>query len=501
MIGIADWINKRALITSNRLALVEGHRTYTYQELAFAVDKAVAFLLQRGVKSGERIAILSSNNSEYLILYIAVAKLRCMIVPLNTRLTSAELHFQLHDSQASVLFVSDEFLEKGGELERLSEVSCLLLSTITEADILSTHLQVNSVENVAPSSPFVICYTSGTTGKPKGAVLTQENVYWNALNNMIGLDLTSRDRMLAVLPFFHIGGIGLFTFPVLLAGGTIVLPERMDPAQILYTIEKQQITLMMGVPTIFQTLLECENFSDTDFTSLRTFYSGGAPCPIRLIQSYQEKGISFGQGYGLTEGSPTVFLLPPEEYQRKIGSIGKPVLFCDVRIVDTAENDVEKGQVGELWVRGGNVIQQYWNLPDETKKAFRDGWFRTGDLAKQDEEGFYYIVGREKEMIISGGENIYPIEVEQVLLQHPEIEEAVVFGVEDVKWGEVPVATVIIKTGSQLQKEEIINHCLKTLAKYKCPKQVELVTEFPRSAIGKVNKGLLKNNFTKEKTK
>ena len=503
MQGIAYWIEKKAYITPNRVALIGDGQTYTYKEMANAITQTV-YLLKKNIplKKGERVAVLSSNNTTYLMMFFALAKMGCIIVPLNTRLSTKELEFQINDSQTNYIFSSDEFQEKGNELQQLTGVKCLLMKSLTNHTCEST-TATNGREHfisteVDASSPFIICYTSGTTGKPKGAVLTQENVYWNAINNVLALEITSIDRLLTLLPFFHIGGTGLFTFPVFFAGGTVIIPDSLESTNVLRAIEEEKVTLVMGVPTIFHSLRNCNSINETNFESIRWFYSGGAPCPKELIYFYLEKGIPFGQGYGLTEASPTVFMLSKEDYLKKVGSIGKPAMFCDIRIVNSSGEDVSHNEVGELLVRGPNVITEYWNLPEETAKSFVEGWFRTGDLVKADEDGYVYVAGRKKEMLISGGENIYPIEVEQVLLQHSEVEEAAVFGIPDPKWGEVPIASVILTRGSQLNEQDIISYCLKALTKYKCPKKVEILHSFPRSSIGKVNKVLLKNNFLKK---
>ncbi|BAQ11084.1 feruloyl-CoA synthetase [Bacillus sp. OxB-1] len=499
MQGISYWIEKRAYITPERIALVGNGRKYTYKEMADSIEQTVYVLgNELQIKKGQRIAILSSNNTAYMVMYFALAKMGCIIVPLNTRLSIKELEYQLNDCQATYLFTSDMFMQIGKDLQQLCGVKCLLLDSISKYPLdsmASAKKQQFSYTDVTAASPFIICYTSGTTGRPKGAVLTQENVYWNAVNNLLALDITSSDRMLTLLPFFHIGGIGLFTFPVFFAGGTVVIPDSTEPQHVLHTIEKEHITLVMGVPTIFSSLKNSDAFETTNFDSIRWLYSGGGPCPPDLIRHYLEKGIPLGQGYGLTEASPTVFMLSKEDYMKRVGSIGKPAMFCDVRIVNSEGEDAVPNEVGELLVKGPNVINGYWNLPEETEKAFIDGWFCTGDLVRADEEGFVYIAGRKKDMLISGGENIYPIEVEQVILQHPAVEEVAVFGVSDPKWGEVPVASVILTEGAHVTESEIISHCLKRLTKYKCPKKVEFVKDFPRSSIGKVNKVLLKNEF------
>ncbi|MFC4766007.1 o-succinylbenzoate--CoA ligase [Effusibacillus consociatus] len=502
MQGIAYWIEKRASMTPNRIALVGESRRLTYQEAAESIDR-IAQALAQGyqVQSGDRIAILSANSIEYIQLLFAIAKLGCIGVPLNTRLTPKELAFQLNDSQSAVLLTGEEFYEIGTQMQESSSVKHVTrIDALEESAFDSGAADMKAVPDwntTAPlgSTPFLICYTSGTTGRPKGALLTQENMFWNGVNNILTLDITSDDRVLTLLPLFHIGGIGLFAFPALLAGGTVVIPNRFDPEKALALIEQEMVTIVMGVPTIHDALRKSDRFPQTDLSSLRWFYSGGAPCPHELIRFYLDKGIPFGQGYGMTETSPTVFLLSKEDYGKKIGSIGKPAMFCDIRIVDNEGKDVALGEIGELLVKGPNVFKEYWNLPDETAKSFQAEWFRTGDLVRMDEEGFVYIAGRKKDMIISGGENIYPLEVEQVIGQHPAVAEAAVVGIGDEKWGEVPIAIVALKEEHHLTEKELLDYCTAVLAKYKCPKSVKFVAALPKNATGKIDKASLKREY------
>lgn len=494
MKGISYWIEKRAYISPERTALVGEKRRLTYREMAVEISKIANFISQNyHVKKGDRVAILSGNNIEYFLVVFALAKLGCIAVPLNIRLSKHELEYQLNDSQASVLITDQQFAEMG---KQLIESTAIKYLTTFEDLMLNENDSIDDHEEVSGSTPLLIIYTSGTTGRPKGAVLTHENMYWNAVNNILSIDITSDDRILTILPLFHIGGLGLFALPTLFAGGTVVVPDRFDPEKSLNLIEEEKITVMMGVPTIFDAIRKSEKFSKTNFESLRWFYSGGAPCPHELIHFYLERGIPLGQGYGMTETSPTVFMLLKEDYKNKIGSIGKPAPFIDIRIVDSAGRDVEDEEVGELIFKGPNVFKEYWNLPEATEKSFKDGWFYSGDLGKRDKDGFIYIAGRVKDMIISGGENIYPLEVEQVLTGHPAVDEAAVIGVADAKWGEIPKAVISVKAGAVLSEAEIINFCLTRLAKYKVPKSIELVSELPKNATGKIDKAALKAKYS-----
>lgn len=501
MEGLAYWIEKRKLITPERIALIGNDSRLTYRQMADIIDQ-VAVILSKvyHAKKGDRIGVLSGNSIEYLMLLFSIAKIGSIAVPLNVRLSEGELDYQLKDSQSSMLIVSKELYERGNNLIRNDNIKHLiildeLLFGNNLAASMSTATKIDS--GIDGSTPFVIIYTSGTTGKPKGAVLTQENMYWNSINNIFAIDITSYDRVLTVLPLFHIGGIGLFTLPTLLAGGTVVIPNYFQPGEALEIIEKEEITIFMGVPTIFEAIRRSDRLEKTNLKSIRWFYSGGAPCPQELINFFIARGIAFGQGYGMTETSPTVFMLSKEDYNKKVGSIGKPVMFVDIRIVDDNGNDIETGEIGELIFRGPNVLKEYWNLPNETAKSFKDGWFYSGDLARKDEDGFIYIAGRKKDMIISGGENIYPLEVEQVFLEHPNVNEIAVIGTHDDKWGEVPIAIISLKNGIT-DKVELINHCQARLAKYKCPKRIDFVNELPKNATGKIDKAYLKRTYSNQ---
>lgn len=495
MYGISHWIDKRASINPKRTALIDEHRKLTYLEMSEIVNHFAGVLQTTySVKKGDRVGLLSKNSMEYIIALFALAKLNAVVVPLNIRLSIDELAFQLKDSGIQTLLVDREHCSKGKELLQQTDFHYLL----TFDSLFQAETEPLIHTEIDPTAPYIICYTSGTTGRPKGAVLTQENMFWNAVNNTFTLDITSKDNIITLLPLFHIGGIGLFTLPVLLAGGTVVVPDKFDPEQALKDIEKFSITIVMGVPTIHDALRKVTNFETTNLSSVRFFYNGGAPCPEELIRWYLQKGIQFGQGYGLTETSPTVFLLSEDDFQCKVGSIGKPVMFTEIRVVDDEGREVVPGEIGELLVKGPNVIKEYWNLPDETDKSIQNGWFSTGDMVRQDDEGFVYIAGRKKEMIISGGENIYPLEVEKVIYDLPEVEEVAVFGVSHDKWGETPIAFVSIKGEVVLTEADLKEHCALKLARYKVPSVFKIVSVLPKNATGKIDKATLKKLYVGE---
>lgn len=504
MWGVAHWIEQRAMMTPNRLALVGERKRFTYQEMAKTVHRLAHYLHEEMlVKKGERIAILSENREEVFLLYFALAKLGAIAVPLNVRLTVGELYYQLIDSGTRLLWVSERFQEMGDLLGK-SGYKGLLAWIDGRGGMPSLLQRISSYpdqftppEEGEGSDPLFIMYTSGTTGRPKGAILTQENQFWNGVNNIFGLEIQSSDRILTLLPLFHVGGIGLFAFPGFLAGSSIFVPTRFDPEDTLAWIEREKITIVMGVPTMLDALRKSPSFGTRNLSSVRWFYSGGAPCPIELLDDYLSRGLPLGQGFGMTESSPTIFLLMKDDYKRKKGSIGKPVLFSQVRVVDEAGVDVPRGEVGELWIKGPHLFKGYWNKPEETAKAIAADWFRTGDMVRMDEEGFVYVAGRKKEMFISGGENVYPIEVEQVLYSHPLVDEAAVVGIPHEKWGEVGVAWVVVKEGGHVTEEELSQYMARHLAKYKCPKKYVFVKSLPKNATGKIDKNSIQNESLK----
>lgn len=486
---ISAWIEKRAKITPNRMALIGQTERLTYKQMQIEMDRWASYLKnEHNIQRMDRIGLYLNNRIEYILLFFAIAKLGAVAVPLNIRLTVEELSYQINDSKMKVLITENDFDHTEKQLNNRHPH---LHTRKIESIILPPLQEENNFPIIEASTPYIICYTSGTTGRPKGAVLTQENMFWNAVNNCTSIDLTSNDCSIVLLPLFHIGGIGLFAFPTLFAGGRVAVLGKFDPEQALQMIEREEVSVVMGVPTIFDAIRKHKRFLTTDFSSVRWLCSGGAPCPKELIEFYLKKGLPLSQGYGLTEASPTVFMLSKEDYQRKIGSIGKPALFTDIQILDENGCSVPAGHVGELVIKGPNIIKEYWGMPEETEKAFINGWFHTGDLIKADEEGFIYVVGRKKEMIISGGENVYPLEIEQVINEEPNIDEVAVVGVEDDKWGEVPIAFVVVKEGRNVTEEELRDYCLQKLAKYKIPKSFIFLTELPKNAAGKIDKKLL----------
>jgi O-succinylbenzoate-CoA ligase len=503
-LGIGDWIARRAERTPGSTAVVDGATgaRQSYANLDQRTSAHAAGLRELGVRRGDRVALVMNNSAAFLEILFAVAKLGAITVPVNFRLSPEEIAYILEDSRATVL-VHDAHWAK-----------------LAEAALAVTKAPVAAVVDASRNDPFtkdgrrelaaiavtepvhsddvaVIMYTSGTTGRPKGAMLTHGNMEWNAVNMLTaGNGLNPDDSTVAVAPLFHIGGLGLFTLPLLYAGGTVIVQEQFDPQQTLVLMAHEHVTVQFMVPTMWAALSALPDFDSYDLSSLRCLLCGGAPCPLPVIEFYQGKGLSFMEGFGMTELSPTALVLEEEFVRTKAGSVGRPFLHVNVRIVDEDDRDVRQGEVGELVLQGPNVFAGYWGLPEATADAKRGEWFHSGDLARQDEDGFITLVDRKKDMIISGGENVYPIEVEQVLHRHPGIADAAVIGVPHERWGETVLAVVVPAADTALDEEEVIAYCRERIAHFKCPRRVELVSELPRNATGKLLKRELRQRFT-----
>ncbi|MEW6265351.1 MAG: long-chain fatty acid--CoA ligase [Thermodesulfobacteriota bacterium] len=497
MRGIGSWLTRRELLTPDKEAIVDGARRLSYRGLNRRVNRLARAWLSLGLKSGQRLGILSYNRLEYVETVMAAAKLGVMVVPLNWRLAAQELKFILDDSGAQFLVFDPELAALAESLFQDTPVQKALVigdREVLQAPAYEVLLSQQSEAEPEPDTPpdqdtpHIIMYTAGTTGSPKGAVLSQGASFWNAVNLDLALDFTSQDRDLLVLPMFHIGGLGLFTLPMLYLGGTVIIQRVFDPAVTLRLLEEERVSLFFGVPAVFLMLSQHPDFSGRAFESARLVMSGGAPLPVSLVRRYHEAGIILQQGFGMSEAAPSIATLPKELALEKAGSIGRAVFHLDVAVVDEAGLEVPRGRVGELVMRGPNLMRGYWNRPEATAEAFKDGWFHSGDLARMDEDGDLYIVDRKKDMFISGGENVYPAEIEQLIFQLPQVAEAAVVGVKDEKWGEVGRAVLVLKPGQTLSARELLDFLRPKLARYKVPKEVVFQEALPRNAAGKVLK-------------
>jgi len=503
--GIGSWLVKRKLLTPAKEAVVDGDRRFSYRELNRRVNRLANALLELGLRNGDRMAILSYNRVEFIEVIMAAAKLGLILVPLNWRLTAAELAYILNDSGAETLLYDTGLVELvAGVREITSLKQVVAIGGRNQANghaydaLLSGQSGSEPRPDIIPDldTPHIIMYTAGTTGQPKGAILSQGASFWNVLNLNLAMDFTSQDRNLVVLPMFHIGGIGLFTLPMLYDGGTVVIQPTFDPVQTLTLLKQEDITLFFGVPAIFLALIQHPEFDAAAFSRVRVAMSGGAPLPVSLVRQYHEVGIALQQGFGMSEAAPSIATLEKDLALEKAGSIGKAVFHLGVRIVDDEMRELVDGEVGELVLRGPNLLQGYWNRAEATRDAFSGDWFHTGDLARMDPDGCLYIVERKKDMFISGGENVYPAEVENAIYELPQIAEVAVIGVRDKKWGEVGRAVVVLKEGQDLTDEAIVAHLQGRLARYKIPKQVVFMKQLPRNAAGKVLKNVLRAEYS-----
>jgi fatty-acyl-CoA synthase len=504
MEGIGYWLAKRELLHGDREAVIDGQRRMSYRMINRRVNQLARYLQIAGIRYGDRCAILAYNSLEFVEVIFAMAKLGAILIPLNWRLAPAELAFILKDSETETLFFDPSFM---GAIETLKEQSPLQrLINLGEVDISGTRSIAQAMANQPDDEPkvdqpvdletsHIIMYTAGTTGRPKGAVLSQEASFWNAINMSLCIDLTSRDRTLTVLPMFHVGGIGLYTLPTLFQGGTVVIQRVFDAPETYRLIQDERIDVLFGVPAIFLFLLQDPGFKSGAMNRLRSVMSGGAPLPVSLVHQYHEAGIILQQGYGMSEAAPGIAALDRDRAIQKAGSIGRPLFHMEVRVVDNQNQDLPPGETGEMLIRGPNVTQQYWNRPEATAESFIEGWFHTGDLARRDEEGDLYIVERKKDMYISGGENVYPAEVENIIFELPQVAEAAVIGIKDPTWGEVGRAIIVCKPGKSLTEAEALNFLKARLAKYKVPKSVVFTDRLDRNAAGKVLKNMLREKY------
>lgn len=505
--GIGYWTAKAAFLHPHRTALVTPEGRRSYRQMEEGVRRAAAVLRDRGIGRGDRFGILMWNDPRFLDLLFAAGRVGAVAVPLNWRLTPVELAYQMKDAGVKLLLAGPEQADAVPELEEAT--GCPVVSVPDEYEAIAAawaeSTEVESPFRPPPMStlpgdddPVLMVYTSGTTGRPKGALLTHRNLFWNAINDVLAVGLTWRDTSLTILPLMHVGGIGLFTLPTLLAGGTVVMPRRFDAEETLAVIRDEGVTVMLGVPAIHTMLVESQAWDDADLSSLRFMYNGGDRCPLEIVERFREKGVPFAGGYGLTETAPTAFLTELDQLEEAAsapGFAGKPAFGMDARIVDEEGRDVAPGQVGEVVMQGPNLFREYWGRSQDTARAFRDGWFHTGDLATWDEEGFTFIAGRKKQMLKSGGENIYPAELEQALLEHPEVVEACIIGRPHPKWNEVPFAVVALREGSEAGEEELRAFLEGRLARFKIPAGFAFVDALPRTSIGKPDRPLLEKRY------
>ena len=495
---VTDWLDKRAKLTPDRIALIDNA---TQKETSFAewnerANQTANFLKRLGVGKGDRVAVYASNRSEYLDLFWAAPKIGAILQNLNWRLTVYELEGIIESGAPKVLIYSEDWRSQVEELKAsFTSVEHIVAMNnpgegerdFAERGSMSAELTDSPELNL--DDAWGIYYTGGTTGLPKGAVLTHGNMTWNSTNTVTSWGINGQHKAALQLPFFHIGGPNIFMTPLVHSGGTTILCSGFDPDETFDLLEHAGITHYVAVPTMFQMLQEHSRWEEADFSKLELVISGGAPCPLPIMQKFWDRGVDFKMGYGLTEASGNNFWLPPELVQKKVGSVGYPIFHIDMKLIDDDGNNCEPGVAGELLIRGPHIVAGYWKNPEATAETIRNGWLHTGDTAVCDKDGCYSILGRSKEMFISGGENVYPAEIESVLVAHPLVNEAAVVGVPHDTWGEVGRAFIVVEDG--YDEDDLRAFVLERLAKYKLPRSIVVLDALPLTAIGKIDKKLL----------
>lgn len=500
-----DWLKRWNTYSPKARALTEGStgKSSTYSEIYQAALQGADFLkTQFNIQKGDRVLLVAQNEISSIILFFSLQRLGAILVPANFRLTAPELDYICTDCSPKLIVSTEEF---HSTLENLSaenqKIPRLLLKgnnsfeSFTAASSAKKDLSQEFVGHL--EDPVLVLYTSGTTGFPKGAMLSHRTLFWNSISTSLRLNITQKDSALIFLPLFHTGGWNVLTTPFLHRGAEIILLKKFEPDLVLKLSDQHRCTLLFGVPTTMDMMARSKEFKSTDLSSLRYAIVGGEPMSIELIKVWHEKGVLIRQGYGLTEFGPNVFSLNEEDVLRKIGSVGFANFYIDTQVMKEDGTICNDGEIGELCLRGPAMMLGYWNKPDATHEAIREGWLHTGDLVRRDEDGYFYIVGRKKEMFISGGENVYPVEVEKVLYSYPGVVEAAVVGVPDPQWGEVGKAFLALDSGlfspeqtSQVA-EQIRNYLMQNLAKFKVPKYIEIVKELPKNESGKILKRAL----------
>ncbi len=493
-----DWVAKWAVYSPDKIAIkeYETSRTLTYYDLNRLSNRLSHYLTEDlQICKGDRIAILAENCLEYIILFSAAQKTGIILVPLNYRLTSSEIEFMLTDAEPVLTLVEEKFISllpptSAGKIRPSLKIKDIeVLCDVQQHIAKDLSYQVNPVED---DDAIFILYTSGTTGFPKGALYTHKMMFWNSVNTSMALIMDTESRTINCMPPFHTGGWNVLTTPFLHHGGFTCLIKKFDPETVLHLMQEERVTIFMGVPTMLKMLTDHDAFQDAHFRDLYYLIVGGAPMPIPLIEIWDKKGVAVRQGYGMTEVGPNLTSLHQRDAIRKKGSIGFPNYYVDIKLIDASGNEVETGKPGELLIKGPMVSPGYWRSPEASEKALQEGWFHTGDMALQDEEGYLYIVDRIKNMFISGGENVYPAEVEKVFESHAYISETVVIGVPDPVWGEVGKAFVVLRSDTQISAEELLEYCRGKLARFKVPKYIVFLETLPLNAAGKVDRVFLK---------
>lgn len=506
-LNIGSFLHRRAALDPVRLAYVDGNSgvRLTFAELEQRVNRLANAFIAAGIEKGERVGLLVMNSPEFVESYFALATVGAVIVPLNWRLVPDELEFILKDSGTKRLIFGEEFLDSVSQLHARGDKTDLMhyLQVAGEQEIAYFAQGYEAFRDAAASDRptygafddemVYIMYTSGTTGLPKGVVHTHTSCLWAMLTIFATADYHDGDVYLMPLPMFHVGALTPITLNVY-AGATSVVMRSFDPARAWQLLGEEQVTTGLLVPAMLNFMLQTKVPPADSYAQVRWLMTGAAPVPVSLIKAYDELGVRLLEIYGLTETCGPTCLMDADHALTKVGSTGRPFYFTDVKITDERGNEVARGNAGEVSVRGAHVMREYWNRPDATAETLVDGWLRTGDVAVMDDDGYVYIQDRIKDMIISGGENVYPAEIENVLMTHPKIAEAAVIGQESAKWGESPHA-IVVRQDESLSEAEVIDYCSGKLAAFKRPQSVSFIDQIPRNPSGKILKRVLREQF------
>lgn len=484
-----DWLQRWAQFSPQAKALTDGDsgRFLNYQELYEQSCTGAAYLQKKSnIKAGDRVVLFSTNEINSYILFFALARLGATLVPINFRLTARELIFVINDADPTLVIYEQQFSQLMSEIKKdLKNPSCEVFSDFDQAlRQPKSHQTFESNWN----SVALIIYTSGTTGFPKGAMITHEGLFWNSINTTLRLNICQSDSAVIFLPLFHTGGWNVLSTPFFHRGAHIILTKKFDADQILTLSEQHKTTLLFGVPTTMRMMSQTPGFTNADLTSIRYAIVGGEPMPLEEIRTWQSKNIPVRQGYGLTEFGPNVFSLNETDTVRKMGSIGFPNFYVQVQVIDERNQVCKAGEIGELWLKGPMAMAGYWNNPKATSETLENGWLKTGDLVYFDDENYFFVVGRKKDMYKSGGENVYPAEIEKIILEILWVKEVAVLGLADPQWGEVGHAYVVAKNPELFNQEQLNQHCQQNLAKFKIPKYFTAMADLPKGDSGKILK-------------
>ncbi|MBW1720970.1 MAG: long-chain fatty acid--CoA ligase [Deltaproteobacteria bacterium] len=507
--NIAWWVQRWSELHPEKTAIIFKGETISYRELHKRADRTSCWFQSLGIEKGDRVAAMVINCPEFLEIFLACARLGAIFIPVNFRLAKPELDFTLKNSRPRLFLFCERYIDSVEALGLGKNLPLMLQAVLREPEFASNRTNnfldyhqgcaafdgkspflTKSLGPADPEEPHVIMYTSGTTGQPKGAVLSHRKTFFNCLNADIFFKLHFDDIMLVVLPLFHSGGLFIQSAPILYKGGTLVIHSKFDPKLTFQDISRYRVTKFLGVPTVYRALLRVPPEERGDLSSLKVCAIGGEKTTVELLRKCSQAGFPLRQIMGQTETSILLWA-SEEDSLKKPGTVGRPVFHADVEIVDRDGRRVRPGEIGEIVVRGSIMMKEYWQDPVKTEETIKNGWLHTGDLARMDEDGYFYLVDRAKDMYISGGENVYPAEVEKVLRQHPGVEDVAVAGVPDPVWGETGVAFVIPRKGNVLDPAELLDLCDGKLAKYKWPKKVVFCEDFPRTSLGKVRKRIL----------